>query len=110
MYPKILITISTDKSALLLCYVTYSVTKQFAKSENIVYSNKSCHIHFSGDKNAIAVLSLALIQWVPWNPSILRGGFSNPSIFEKESIEIQYFEKLSNYIVFAGSSFALLHT
>ena len=58
----------------------------------------------------LAVLTLAWVSWVPWNPSILRGGFSNPSIFEKESIEIQYFEKFSNYIVFAGSSFALLHT
>ena len=50
------------------------------------------------------VLSSAWVRWVPWNPSILRGGFSNPSIFENESIQIQYFEKLSKYIVFSDGS------
>jgi len=34
-----------------------------------------------------------------WNPSIMRRGFSNSSIFEKQSIDIQYFEKFK-YLVF----------
>ena len=31
---------------------------------------------------------LAWVCWVPWNPSILREGFENPSILKKESKEV----------------------
>ena len=36
-----------------------------------------------------AVVALAWMRWVRPNPSIFRRGFSNPSIFEKESMKIQ---------------------
>ena len=37
---------------------------------------------------------VAALAWVQSNPSILRRGFSNPSIFKRQSVEIQYFWNL----------------
>ena len=63
--------------------------------EELVNANEIKNLDQYKEEIYYTVVPLARVR--P-NPSILRWGFSNQSIFEKESIKIQqYFDKLNSF-------------
>ncbi len=56
------------------------------------------------DLEVVKYRAVAALAWVRPNPSILRRGFSNSSIFEKESMKIQVMGSRTHFSKFLNPS------